>query len=259
MEYPRRTRISLLAEAKAHGDPITAISAYDALTAQLVDQAGIDVIVVSNIIGEEILGRRSRVEVELPDLEMAVKAVSEGAHRALIVAGLPFGGYETGETHALKSAIALMKCGAHAVTFEGGRSVADQVTACATHGIPVIGHIGFTARSMNVVSGPEVDDNDELVEDAVALAEAGAAAIILDQMPSRLAARISEIVDIPTIGFASGPSTSGQFLRITDVTGMSQRNLPHAPAFGQVGIAISQSIHGYIDSVKSGTFPAPPK
>lgn len=251
-------RIAMLAQAKAHGEAITAISAYDALTASLFDRAGIDIMLVGNIIGEEIYGLRSRVEVELGALERATHAVSLAARHALVVAGLPFGGYETGQTQALKSAIALMKAGADAITFEGGRSVADQVDACSSHGIPVIGHIGFTARSMAVPAqniNTREDAGEELVADAAALEEAGASALILDLVPSHTAERITTIVDIPTIGYGSGPKTSGQYMRWTDVAGISNRNLPYAPAFGRVGEELQASVQSYVDAVKSGQFP----
>lgn len=255
-DYLRRPNIAYLAEAKAHGDPITAITAYDALTASIFDRAGVDMLFVGNVVGEEIFGLRSRVEVDLNALELSTHAVSLGSQRALVVAGLPFGGYETGPTQALKSAIALMKAGADAVTLEGGRAIAEQIDAFSNHGIPVVGHIGATAKSMSL-GNDQRDIGDELVDDAVALQEAGASAVILDLVPPHHAERITEIIEIPTIGFGSGIHTSGQYMRWTDVAGMTDRQLPYAPAFGNIGQQLGHCIQSYVDAVKSRSFPNP--
>ncbi|MDO5724174.1 MAG: 3-methyl-2-oxobutanoate hydroxymethyltransferase [Flaviflexus sp.] len=259
-DQPRRMRIVHLAEAKAHRDPITMLTAYDAVSSRIFDEAGIDMLLIGDSIGMTMFGRETTIGVELDEIIVATRAVARGVKRSLIVSDLPFGTYETGPAQCLDSAVQLIKAGANAVKFEGGVAVAEQIKACTDHGIPVVGHIGFTPQAENALSGPRVqgrtdDGADRLVEDAYAIQEAGASAIVLELIPQAVAERITKILEIPTIGIGAGPHTDGQVLVWTDMAGIGDWRPSFAPAFGNVEGALRDAASSYIEAVKSRAFP----
>ncbi|WP_054953485.1 3-methyl-2-oxobutanoate hydroxymethyltransferase [Flaviflexus massiliensis] len=257
---PRRFRIAHLAEAKSHGDKLTMLTAYDSMTATIFDAAGIDMLLVGDSIGTTVFGEANTLGVTLADMVRATKSVSTGPQRALIVSDLPFGTYETSPEQAFTSAVELVRAGANAVKLEGGVRVVDQIKKLVLNGIPVIGHIGFTPQSENILSGPRVqgrgdDAADRVLEDAVAVQEAGASAVVLEMVPAELASRITSILQIPTIGIGAGPDTDGQVLVWSDMVNMTGWQPSFVQRFGEVGAALNTAATDYINAVKSKSFP----
>ena len=207
-------RVHHLAAAKNDGTKLVMLTAYDAVTARILDAAGTDMLLVGDSIGNVMLGHDSTLPVELDEMVVATRSVARATTRALVVADLPFGTYEAGPEQALASAVRLMKAGANAVKLEGGRPRAASVKALTQAGIPVVGHLGFTPQSVNMLGGFRVQGRGQAVEDlmvdAQALAEAGAVAIVLEMVPEPVAARITELLAIPTIGMARGRAATAR-------------------------------------------------
>ncbi|UFU04863.1 3-methyl-2-oxobutanoate hydroxymethyltransferase [Ruania halotolerans] len=258
----RRVRVHHLAAAKAAGERLTMLTAYDAPTARIFDASGIDMLLVGDSIGDNMLAHESTIPVTIDELLPAVRAVSRSTTRAMVVADLPFGSYESGPEQALASAVRMMKeGGAHAVKFEGGARVAEHVRVITGAGIPVVGHIGFTPQSEHMLGGKRVqgrgeDAAERLCEDAIALQEAGAVAVVLEMVPAPVAARASEILQIPTIGIGAGPSCDGQVLVWLDMAGMGDWSPRFAKQFAQLGAQLQQAAAEYAAEVRLGTFPA---
>jgi len=257
---PKRVRVHHLREAKERGDRLTMLTAYDYPTARIFDEAGIDLILIGDSIGNAMHGAATTLPVTVDEMIPAVRAVSAACQRALVVADLPFGSYEASPEQAFATAVRMLKeGGAHAVKFEGGRRVAAQVRMLTNAGIPVVGHLGFTPQSENMLGKRVQGRGDEAAErlsaDAIALQDAGAIAVVLEMVPTPLAARITEILRIPTIGIGAGPDCNGQVLVWTDMAGMSDWAPRFAKQFGQVGAALRDAAHAYADEVRAGTFP----
>lgn len=253
-------RIPHLIEAKNHGRKLTMLTAYDAITASILDSAGLDMLLVGDSIGTTMFGLPTTIPVELDEMVVATRAVARGTKRAIVVADLPFGTYEASPEQCFNSAARLMKAGAAAVKFEGGKPVAEQVTMCATHGIPVVGHLGFTPQSEHALGGPRIqgrtdDAADRLVEDAVALEEAGAVAIVLEMVPAHVAQRVTEVLAIPTIGIGAGVHCDGQVLVWSDMAGMQDWIPSFAKRFGEVGEALRATAQAFVDEVHAEHFP----
>ena len=256
----RPVRVHHLTRAKERGDRLTMLTAYDAVTARILDEAGTDMLLVGDSIGNVMLGHDTTLPVELDEMVVATRSVARATTRALVVADLPFGTYEAGPAQALVSAVRLMKAGANAVKLEGGRPRAHTVRALGEAGIPVVGHLGFTPQSVNRLGGFRVQGRGEqaaeaLVADAVALAEAGAVAIVLEMVPEPVAARVTATVPVPTIGIGAGARCDGQVLVWTDMAGMTQWAPRFARRFGQVGQALRQAAQAYGEAVREGSFP----
>jgi 3-methyl-2-oxobutanoate hydroxymethyltransferase len=257
----KRVRVHHLREAKERGEKLTMLTAYDAVTARIFDAAGVDLLLVGDSIGNTMLGHATTLPVTVDELIPPARAVVRGAQRALVVVDLPFGSYEAGPAQALETAVRVMKeTGAAAVKFEGGRRVAAQVRALTDAGIPVVGHLGYTPQSEHLLGGPRVQGRgdvaaERLSEDAVALAEAGAVAIVLEMVPAPIAARITEIVPVPTIGIGAGPECDGQVLVWVDMAGMGDWSPRFAKRFGEVGAALQAAAGAYVDEFRAGTFP----
>ena len=232
-------RVHHLAAAKNDGVKLVMLTAYDAVTAQVLDAAGTDLLLVGDSIGNVMLGHDSTLPVELEEMVVATRSVARATKRALVVADLPFGTYEAGPEQALASAVRLMKAGANAVKLEGGRPRTASVRALTQAGIPVVGHLGFTPQSVNMLGGFRVQGRgqaaEDLLADARALAEAGAIALVLEMVPEPLAARVTDSLEIPTIGIGAGARCDGQVLVWTDMAGMTDWSPRFAHQFGQVG------------------------
>ncbi|HEY8718515.1 3-methyl-2-oxobutanoate hydroxymethyltransferase [Pengzhenrongella sp.] len=258
---PKRVRVHHLREAKERGDRLTMLTAYDYPTAKIFDEVGIDMLLIGDSIGNTMHGAETTIPVTVDELIPAVRAVSVAAKRALVIADLPFGSYEASPEQALATAVRMLKeGGAHAVKFEGGRRVAAQVRMLTNAGIPVFGHLGFTPQSENLLGGPRVqgrgdDAAERLSADAVALQEAGAVAVVLEMVPAPLAARVTEVLHIPTIGIGAGPDCDGQVLVWLDMAGMGDWAPRFAKHFGEVGAALRAAATAYADEVRTGTFP----
>ena len=256
----RPVRVHHLTRAKERGERLTMLTAYDAVTARILDEAGTDMLLVGDSIGNVMLGHDTTLPVELDEMVVATRSVARATTRALVVADLPFGTYEAGPAQALASAVRLMKVGANAVKLEGGRPRVQTVRLLGEAGIPVVGHLGFTPQSVNRLGGFRVQGRGEeaaeaLVADAVALAEAGAVAIVLEMVPEPVAARVTATVPVPTIGIGAGARCDGQVLVWTDMAGMTQWAPRFARRFGQVGQALRQAAQAYGEAVREGSFP----
>ncbi|MDO5700043.1 MAG: 3-methyl-2-oxobutanoate hydroxymethyltransferase [Bowdeniella nasicola] len=261
MPVPSRVRVHHLKAWKERGERISMLTAYDAVTARIFDEAGIDTLLVGDSIGNTMFGYDSTIPVTLDEMVPAVRAVSGAATRAMVIADLPFGSYEASPTLALASAVRMLKeGGAHAVKFEGGAHLAEHVRLLTRSGIPVVGHLGFTPQSENMLGGKRVQGREEdaieiLVDDAFALQDAGAVMLVLEMMPSPVAARITEVLAIPTIGIGAGVQCDGQVLVWTDMAGMTDWSPRFAKQFGQVGAELYAAARAYKHEVAEGTFP----
>lgn len=259
---PKRVRVQHLREAKDAGRRLTMLTAYDFPTARIFDDAGVDMLLVGDSVGDNMLGHSSTIPVTVDELIPAVRAVSRAARRALVVADLPFGSYEASPQQAHATSVRMLKeGGANAVKLEGGRRIAPHIELLTGAGIPVVGHLGLTPQAENILGGKRVqgrgDAAETLLADAVAIAEAGAVAIVLEMIPAPLAQRVTERLAIPTIGIGAGSPCDGQVLVWLDMAGMGDWSPRFARQFGAVGAALSQATSAYIDAVKDGTFPGP--
>ena len=257
----KRVRVQHIARAKAEGIPLTMLTAYDALTAPILEAAGIDMLLVGDSLGNVILGHGSTLPVTLEDMESATAAVARSTSRAMIVADLPFGTYEDTAEHAFASATTLMKAGAHAVKLEGGQSRAHIIAALTAAGIPVCAHLGYTPQSENALGGPRMQGRgagaDQLRADAEAVEKAGAFAVVFEMVPASIATELTQTLSIPTIGIGAGPNTDGQVLVWSDMAGYSDWTPSFVRQFGQLGRALREAASDYVEAVRERSFPGP--
>jgi 3-methyl-2-oxobutanoate hydroxymethyltransferase len=258
---PPRVRVHHLSEAKRRGERITMLTAYDAATAGILDEAGTDVLLVGDSLGNALYGYRDTLPVTVDEMIHHARAVSGATGRALVVVDLPFGSYEGSPQQAHATAVRMMKeAGVHAVKFEGGRRVAAQVELLTSSGIPVMGHLGFTPQSENTLGGKRVQGRDQdgaeaLCADALALQEAGAFAIVLEMVPAPLAARVTRLLQIPTIGIGAGPDCDGQVLVWSDMAGLGDWAPRFAKRYADLRGVLAGAAAAYNDEVRSGAFP----
>jgi len=250
-------------EAKQKGDKITMLTAYDYSMAKIVDMAGIDAILVGDSLGMVVQGYQSTLQVTIDDIIYHCKAVSRGVNRALVVGDMPFLTYHNTEAEAVRNAGRLIQEGcANAVKLEGGKSMANTIKAIIRAQIPVMGHIGLTPQSVNIIGGFKIQGRQEeqakqLIEDAIALQEAGVFAIVLEGIPAKLAKIISGKINIPTIGIGAGADCDGQILVVNDMLGMFNDFTPKfVKQYANVNEIINEAIHNYINEVKNIQFPA---
>jgi|SRR5690625_361694 len=258
---PKRVRVQHLQAAKDSGERIVMLTAYDFLTAQIFDEAGIDVLLVGDSVGDNLLGHDTTIPVTVDELIPLARGVSRAVKRSLVVVDLPFGSYEASEYQAFETAARMMKeAGAHAVKVEGGKSIAPTVRKLVDAGIPVMGHIGLTPQSEHVLGGKRVQgrgDNaaEHLCEEALALQEAGAFAIVLELLPAPVAAAVTEVLSVPTIGIGAGPETDGQVLVWMDMAGMSDWTPRFAKRYAELRGELANAARAYAQEVRTGTFP----
>ena len=251
----------LLARGPAD-DPITVLTAYDAPTARVVDDAGIDVILVGDSIGDVVLGHDSALPVGLDTMVTHTAAVARGADDALVVADLPFLSYGVSRPESLRNAGRLLKeAGAGAVKIESGPHTVEMTRRMTEVGIPVMAHLGLTPQHVNRLGGytrqgTDQDAAEEIVELAGAHAEAGAFALVLEHVPANLAGAVTEALDIPTIGIGAGPDCDGQVLVINDAIGLGEWSPPFSRQFGDVRGEMLDAVAAYREAVESGEFPA---
>jgi 3-methyl-2-oxobutanoate hydroxymethyltransferase len=257
----RRVTVSDLAKAKARGEKWPMLTAYDALTAQVFDEAGIPVLLVGDSAAMVVFGHDTTIPVTLDELIPLTAAVVRGTKRALIVADLPFGSYQSSPEAALAAGIRFLKeSGAHAVKLEGGHRVLRQAEELVAAGIPVMGHLGLTPQSVNVFGGYRVqgrgEDGERLLQDAKALEAAGAFAVVLECVPAELATRVTEAVCIPTIGIGAGPGCDAQVLVWQDMAGLSPRTPKFVKRYADVAGVLGQAARSFADEVVGGQFPS---
>ncbi len=253
-----KIRTGTLSQLKQRGMKFSCLTSYDALTAGIFDQAGIEVLLVGDSAGNVVLGYDTTVPVTLDQMLHFGRAVKEATSNALVVVDMPFGSYEVSTEQALASAIRIMKeTGADAVKLEGSR--AEAVKRIVDAGIPVMGHLGFTPQSVNQLSGFKVqgrgDSAAALLEDAKGLEAAGAFALVLEMIPAKLAAEISQELQIPTIGIGAGVGCDGQILVWTDFAGLSDRSPKFAKKYLDLRVQLSEAAAAYIEDVRTESFP----
>lgn len=249
--------------AKEEGRKISMLTAYDYSTAKLMDEAGIDAILVGDSLGNTILGYEDTVSVTMEDMIHHGAAVARGTSKTMVIVDMPFMSYQTNEYDALVNAGRLMKEGrAGAVKLEGGKSVCPQIKAITSAGIPVMAHLGLTPQSINAFGGNRVQGKSEeaakkIIEDALAVQEAGAFAVVLECIPAKLATLVTEKLAIPTIGIGAGNGCDGQVLVYQDMLGMFSDYIPKfAKKFADVGTVMKNAFADYIKEVSEGTYPA---
>lgn len=259
----KRVRTRHFAQAKANGIKITGLTSYDTLTAQIFDEAGIDFLLVGDSAGNTVLGYDSTLPVTVDELIPLTRAVALSAKRAFVIADMPFGSYEEGPEHALRTAMRFMKeTHAHAVKLEGGVRSADQIRRIVESGIPVMGHVGFTPQSEHGLGGHMIqgrgEDADAVLADAKAVEAAGAFAVVLEMIPAELAARITSELNIPTISVGAGAETDGQLLVWTDFAGMNTGRVPKfVKQYANLGAILSDAAKAFKADVESGAYPGP--
>lgn len=250
-------------EAKAKGIKQTMLTAYDYSTAKLIDEAGVNAILVGDSLGMVMLGYEDTLSVTMEDMIHHTAAVARGAKNTLVVADMPFMSYQTSVYDAVVNAGRLMKEGrAQAVKLEGGIEVCEQIKAIVNASIPVVAHIGLTPQSINAFGGFKVQGKGEeaaqkLLDEARAVEEAGAFAVTLECVPAKLAKKVTESISIPTIGIGAGPDCDAQVLVYQDMLSMYSDLKPKfVKQFGQIGEAMKEAFKGYVTEVSEGTFPA---
>jgi len=250
--------------SKENGTPLAMITAYDAPFASIVDEAGIDLILVGDSVGTVMQGQRTTIPVSMEDMEYHVRMVSSVRPKALIVGDMPFGSYQADSAEAVRNAVRLMKAGAECVKLEGGVNVAERIASIVKADIPVMGHIGLTPQSYHRMggnriqgrnSGDSAGSRERLIEDAHAVEQAGAFALVIEGVPSLLASEITEKVSIPTIGIGAGSSCNGQVLVLHDVLGLSPRKLSFAKPYADLHSVSVAAVRQYASEVRDGSWP----
>ena len=258
-----KNTVATLAEMKARGEKISQLTCYDYTTARLIDEAGIDMILVGDSLGMTMQGYKDTLPVTLDEMIIYGRSVVRGCKRTFVVVDMPFMSYQISPAQALDSAGRIMKeTGASAVKLEGGKSVCEQIRAITEAGIPVVGHIGMTPQSVNAfgvfkVQGKGEENAKRVLEDALAVQEAGAFAVTLECVPPKLAELITKKLDIITIGIGASKECDGQVLVYQDMLGMSGDFVPKfARKFRDIGNEMKETFRSYDEEVKATTYPA---
>ena len=250
-----------LQSKKQKGEKITMLTAYDYPFARLLDEAGVDAILVGDSLGMVMLGYESTLPVSMEEMLHHVKAVKKGVKRAFLIGDLPFMSYQASKEEAIKNAGLLMKAGCDAIKLEGGKEVFDTVKFIVDMGIPVLGHIGLTPQSVSKLGGYRVQGRDKksalrILESAMALEAAGAFGIVLECIPYLLAKLITEKISIITIGIGAGPFCDGQVLVLHDLLGIFEDKKPKfVKVYANLAPIIKQAISSFIDEIKTKKFP----
>ena len=259
-----KNTVTTFKDAKKQGKKLTMLTAYDYSTAKLFDEAGVDSMLVGDSLGMTMLGYDSTLPVTMEDMIHHTKAVVRGAKNALVVGDMPYMSYHLSVQQAVENAGRFIKeAGAQAVKLEGGAAFCPEIEAMTRASIPVVGHLGLTPQSINAFGGFKVQGKSEegakkLIEEAKAVEEAGAFAIVLECVPAKLAEIISESINIPTIGIGAGSGCDGQILVYQDMLGMVSDFTPKfVKQFAKVGDVMKEAFAAYIEETKQGSFPAP--
>jgi 3-methyl-2-oxobutanoate hydroxymethyltransferase len=262
-DRPRpKTTVLTFGEKRRRGEPIVMLTAYDYPTARIVDEAGVDAILVGDSLGMVVLGHPNTLSVTVDEMLHHARAVSRGAQTALLIGDMPFMSYQADAGEAVRNAGRFLKeAGMDAVKLEGGRAYAETVRAIVRSGIPVQGHVGLTPQSLNALGGWRVQGRTAatargLLDDALALEDAGCFSIVLESIPYRLAEHITRRLGIPTIGIGAGAGTSGQVLVLHDLLGLYDRFTPKfAKRYAELGEAAAAAVRAYRADVETGAFP----
>lgn len=259
----KKVTVKTLFEMKKRGEKIAMLTAYDFLMAKLLDESGIDIILVGDSLGNVFQGHETTLPVTVEDMIYHAKAVCRGIKRAMVVVDMPFLSYQVSPEEAVKNCGRVLKetC-AEGVKLEGGGEIIDVVRKLTSVGIPVMGHLGLTPQSIHKfggynVRGVEENEAEKILNDAKALESAGAFAIVLEKIPSELAKRVTSSVSIPTIGIGAGPSCDGQVLVVYDMLGLFEEFKPKfVRRYAELAQIIREAFKNYISDVKTGKFPS---
>jgi 3-methyl-2-oxobutanoate hydroxymethyltransferase len=260
---PGKVTAPALRQKRERGEPVTMVTAYDYPTARMADEAGFDAILVGDSLAMVVLGHPDTLAVTMDEMLHHARAVRRGASRALLIGDMPFMSYQADEAEALRNAGRFVKeAGMEAVKLEGGRAMAPAVRRIVRAGIPVQGHLGLTPQSVNALGGFKVQGRTaaaarSLLEDALALEDAGCFSLVLESVPDRVAALITDRVSIPTIGIGAGAGTSGQVLVLHDVLGLFDRFTPRfVKRYAELGEAARAALEAFRADVQARAFPA---
>ncbi|WP_284704230.1 3-methyl-2-oxobutanoate hydroxymethyltransferase [Nocardioides bruguierae] len=259
----RRIRTHHLASMKQRGEKITMLTAYDMFTAEVFDEAGIDILLVGDSASNNVLGNETSIPVTVDELLPLTRAVARSARRAMVLGDLPFGSYQASPEQAYLTAVRFLKeGGAHAVKLEGGVEMVPVIEKLTAGGIPVCAHIGFTPQSEHALGGYRVQGRGETAErlrrDAKAVQDAGAFAVVMEMVPGDLAAEISAELTIPTVGIGAGVGCDGQVLVWQDAFGLRTGRMPRfVKQYADLRSVLLEGARSYSDDVRGGTFPGP--
>jgi 3-methyl-2-oxobutanoate hydroxymethyltransferase len=262
----KKFTVPQLSLAKGAGRRLSMVTAYDATFASIVDCGGVDLILVGDSVATVMQGQKNTLGVSMDHMEYHVQMVASARPMALIVGDLPFGSYQTSVTDAVQNSVRLIKAGAEIVKLEGGVHVAAQISAISNADIPVMGHIGLTPQSYHRMGGNKIQgrtdgdragSKDRLLEDALAVQEAGACAVVIEGVPTDLARTITKTLTIPTIGIGAGAHCDGQVLVMHDLLGLSPRTFTFAKPYVQLREQAQQAVAQYVSEVQSGEWPDP--
>lgn len=256
-----RATLHTLRSQAQQGEKIVALTCYDASFAQVLEAAGVDILLVGDSLGMVVQGRESTLPVSLDEMRYHVECVARGSERAFIVADMPFGSYQNNPQDALHNATQLLRAGAHMVKLEGGAPMVPTVRFLVERGIPVFAHLGLTPQSVHQLGGYRVqgktaEDAEQMQRDALALCAAGASLLLLECVPAALAASITQANAAPTIGIGAGPNCSGQVLVLYDLLGIYSQKMPKfAKNFLNSAQGVQDAVARYVQDVKAGRFP----
>lgn len=259
---PTKVTTQTVVSMKGDGEKISMLTAYDYTMAQIIDRAGIDIILVGDSASNVMAGYETTIPMTMGNMIYHTSCVVRGVEKALVVADLPFMSYQVTANEALRSAGRMMKeAGAHAVKLEGGQTVAETVHKITEAGIPVMGHLGLTPQSIYKfgtykVRAKEEQEAEQLIEDAKKLEQAGCFSIVLEKIPASLAKKATDSISIPTIGIGAGPHCDGQVLVVHDMLGLNKEFKPRfLRRYADLDASITEAVQSYIDDVKKGDFP----
>ena len=260
----KRVTTHTLAEMKEAGEKIAMLTAYDFTMARILDRSGVDVLLVGDSASNVMAGHETTLPITLDQMIYHASSVVRAVQRALVVVDLPFGSYQGNSKEALQSTIRIMKeAGAHAVKLEGGREVVESVVRILTAGVPVMGHLGLTPQSIYKfgtysVRAREDEEAERLLEDALALQEAGCFGLVLEKIPSKLAQKVASTLSSPVIGIGAGSGVDGQVLVMHDMLGLNSEFSPRfLRRYLQLDGLVTEAVQAYIRDVRSGDFPSP--
>jgi 3-methyl-2-oxobutanoate hydroxymethyltransferase len=260
----KRVTTHTLAEMKQAGEKIAMLTAYDFTMARILDRSGVDVLLVGDSASNVMAGHETTLPITLDQMIYHASSVVRAVQRALVVVDLPFGSYQGNSKEALQSTIRIMKeAGAHAVKLEGGREVVESVVRILTAGVPVMGHLGLTPQSIYKfgtysVRAREDEEAERLLEDALALQEAGCFGLVLEKIPSKLAQKVASTLSIPVIGIGAGSGVDGQVLVMHYMLGLNSEFSPRfLRRYLQLDGLVTEAVQAYIRDVRSGDFPSP--
>jgi len=258
----KKITVPMIMAMKERGEAITVLTAYDCQMASILDECGVDVLLVGDSLGNVVYGFTTTLPVTMDMMIAHTGAVVRGSEKALVVADMPFMSYQVSLEEAVRNAGRMVKeGGAEAVKLEGGRNVADRIKGIVAANIPVMGHVGLKPQSVNTMGGYRVQGRDDegkkvIIDDALAVEEAGAFAVVLEGIPASLGAEITEKLSIPTIGIGAGPGCDGQVLVVNDLLGLSRVNPSFVRNYASLSSSVSKAVSAYIDDVRGKRFPS---